>query len=263
MREYYYFSIGFEDKKWAGDEEEKARRNALAKKFTEPFGIRNGFAGKGIIDGDHPMFDQFLETLELYARTNNLIFRDNCGYEQRSDDAEWFKYVPTKTVESISYQGKLICCEAYKILPDIDVGTVHTADLAVSEKFKRVVEENQLTGIEFIWYKDIGKFAPPKQWYMPVVTSFIGRGLDAPWVDINSPHLRDNEKYDKQLGRKSVTRFTAKCLDPKAKLPRHLLQYLQICEDSSFRFHFHERLGNTSQILILHLAIFQGGKVST
>jgi hypothetical protein len=52
----------------------------------------------------------------------------------------------------------------------------------VSERFKAVVEAHRLTGIEFIWIRDIGKHRAP-QWYLPVCAQCLGRGLDAAWID--------------------------------------------------------------------------------
>ena len=52
----------------------------------------------------------------------------------------------------------------------------------VSERFKAVVEAQGLTGIEFVWCRDIGRYRAP-QWYYPVCRNCLGRGLDHPWID--------------------------------------------------------------------------------
>src|SRR5438874_964101 len=52
----------------------------------------------------------------------------------------------------------------------------------VSERFKAVVEAHRLTGIEFVWIRDIGKYRA-MQWYFPVCSKCLGRGLDAPFID--------------------------------------------------------------------------------
>jgi hypothetical protein len=63
---------------------------------------------------------------------------------------------------------------------------VHVVDsvlqVYVSERFKAVVEAHRLTGMEFIWIRDIGKYQAA-QWYLPVCSQCLGRGLDAPWID--------------------------------------------------------------------------------
>jgi hypothetical protein len=52
----------------------------------------------------------------------------------------------------------------------------------VSERFKAVVEAHRLTGIEFVWCRDVGKYRA-LQWYLPICQKFLGRGLDHPWID--------------------------------------------------------------------------------
>jgi hypothetical protein len=44
------------------------------------------------------------------------------------------------------------------------------------------VEAHRLTGIEFVWCRDIGKYRAP-QWYYPVCRECLGRGVDDPWID--------------------------------------------------------------------------------
>jgi hypothetical protein len=41
---------------------------------------------------------------------------------------------------------------------------------------------NRLTGIEFVWIRDIGKYRAV-QWYFPVCSKCLGRGLDASFID--------------------------------------------------------------------------------
>jgi hypothetical protein len=52
----------------------------------------------------------------------------------------------------------------------------------VSERFKSVVHGHGLTGIEFVWCPDIGKYRAA-QWYYPVCRNCLGRGLDHFWID--------------------------------------------------------------------------------
>jgi hypothetical protein len=52
----------------------------------------------------------------------------------------------------------------------------------VSERFKSIAEAHRLSGIEFIWCPDVGKYQAP-QWYLPVCSHCLGRGLDHPWID--------------------------------------------------------------------------------
>jgi hypothetical protein len=53
----------------------------------------------------------------------------------------------------------------------------------VSESFKAAVEQHQLTGLDFLWCRDTGKYRAP-QWYMAVGQQALGRGLDDPRIDV-------------------------------------------------------------------------------
>src|SRR5262249_38311056 len=58
-----------------------------------------------------------------------------------------------------------------------------TSGVYLSQRFKDAVEAHRLTGIEFIWIRDIGKYRAP-QWYLPICPQCVGRGLDAAWIDV-------------------------------------------------------------------------------
>ena len=52
----------------------------------------------------------------------------------------------------------------------------------VSERFRAAVEENQLTGLEFLWVNDIGRYRA-MQWYVAIPRACMGHGVDHPWYD--------------------------------------------------------------------------------
>ncbi|MWC29859.1 hypothetical protein [Paenibacillus sp. MMS18-CY102] len=188
IKESIYFSIGFEDVDWR-NEEEVVQRNAFIKSFTAPFNIKCGFAGQGMIAFDHPQIDHFLDALEQYVHENKVVIDNNCAYAQDYEgDSEWYKYLPVKSIDT-DYNGEIISCNAANISPKLNVSSGASAYPFVSDKFMRVVQENNLTGLEFLWCKDIGRFAPHQQWHMAIVTEFIGRGLDDPWLNVDSPNL--------------------------------------------------------------------------
>jgi hypothetical protein len=56
----------------------------------------------------------------------------------------------------------------------------------VSERFKAAVE-SQLTGLEFLWVNDIGRYRA-MQWYVTIPRACMGHGVDHPWYD--RPHGR-------------------------------------------------------------------------
>jgi hypothetical protein len=128
-------------------------------------------------------------------------------------------------------------CKAASIPANLEIAAGHATYTFVSEKFKKVVEENGLTGIEFLWCKDVGRFAPAKQWYMIVLQNYIGKGLDAPWVDIDSKELYESEKYNHHLGRISINnRFSAKALRKDAPIPLRLKRFLSMCDKVTITF---------------------------
>lgn len=65
----------------------------------------------------------------------------------------------------------------------------------VSEAFKAVVERHRLTGIEFVWCRDVGKYCAP-QWFLPVCHRSLGRGVDSSWIDTAKLSGRGNQTLD-------------------------------------------------------------------
>ncbi|MBI3410795.1 MAG: hypothetical protein HY040_20860 [Planctomycetes bacterium] len=78
-------------------------------------------------------------------------------------------------------------------------GGIHVAgspwEIYVSERFKSVVQSHRLTGIDFVWIRDIGKYQA-MQWYFPVCSHTLGRGLDHPWLDIGKLSVKSGAKLD-------------------------------------------------------------------
>jgi hypothetical protein len=112
------------------------------------------------------------------------VFDHNCAYYQKFyGESDWYKFLPINSIETTEYQGSLMSIKGAYIPPNVNIGIGWAVRPFVSGKFKRVVEEHNLTGLEFLWCKDIGRYAPPQQVYMPVVLNFIGRGIDSPWVE--------------------------------------------------------------------------------
>lgn len=242
IKEYIYFSIGFEDVNWA-DEDEQVKRNAFVKEFMDPFNIKCGFAGQGRVALDMLNIDLFLDKLQQYRESKNLLFSKNCAYvHDYEGESEWYKYLPSRAIGTTNYDGCVLTCKASNIPANINVGCGIFGYTFVSNKFKEVIEDSKLTGLEFLWCKDIGRFAPPKQWYMAIATEFIGRGLDAPWFDVNSEGIPQSEKYPHGFGRIGLTsRIPAKCILKDAPIPLRLKRYLSMCDIEKFNFSFNER----------------------
>jgi hypothetical protein len=138
------------------------------------------------------------ELLQLWKRVRKergkVIFA-RLEEELVDDDetpVEWFVVKPVDSSEGFAVQ----VWDLRQPIEDDDVHLkvradrmkpgVHVAGwrplVYVSERFKAVVEAHGLTGIEFVWCRDIGTYRAP-QWYFPVCRSCLGRGLDHPWID--------------------------------------------------------------------------------
>jgi hypothetical protein len=117
-------------------------------------------------------------------------------YEEVMDDektpVEWFIISPEYMGDfnrdfSKAFQGpirdyrEILSVKADKMKPGVNISGWYTG-VEVSERFKAVVEKHRLTGVEFLWAKDIGKYQAT-QWYLPICHKFLGRGVDHPWID--------------------------------------------------------------------------------
>lgn len=92
---------------------------------------------------------------------------------------EWFLLNPTSgEFSDFSLYDSYPTCKAYRYLPEVHI----LRGCAVSEKFKTVVEKHELTGLDFLWVKDTGKYRA-QQWYLAIASESMGRGLDHPWYD--------------------------------------------------------------------------------
>lgn len=78
----------------------------------------------------------------------------------------------------------------------------HLAEGGMSEQVKALVEREGLSGLELLWLPDAGR-AEAMQWYLPIPTEPLGRGMDHPWFDPASlncegrdPNRATNEPSD-------------------------------------------------------------------
>jgi hypothetical protein len=121
------------------------------------------------------------------ARVNGFAFCQELADDDQTP-AEWFllDHRPGDTsYEHISWERKgedvHLEVKADRIKPGLHVGGWIPV-VCVSEQFKAIVEVHHLSGIEFIWIRDVGKYQAT-QWYLPVCHHCLGRGLDDPWID--------------------------------------------------------------------------------
>lgn len=171
----------------------KALYDYIKKLFVEHGGKYLSIV-EGEIDLDSPRLAELLDAIEKQVKDKVLIVRDIVVRQEVTDDsstpAEWFEVHTTTQLDGYSP------LKADRIRPGIHVISSNTWDSLhyVSEKFKKAVEANGLTGVQFVWIKDNGKYQAP-QWFAPVPTAFLGRGVDHPWFDRRKADalLRKNE----------------------------------------------------------------------
>src|SRR6516164_10254498 len=122
--------------------------------------------GDCTIDLDSPNLPQLVRALGGFHK-KKVAFLNGPELTQRLSDDEktpigWFLLDPKDEGEFDSCDNPP-SCKADRFKPGVHVAGWDT-NVAVSERFKAVVEDHKLTGVDFIWLKDKGKYRAP-QWY--------------------------------------------------------------------------------------------------
>ncbi len=178
IREYLNFRIELVNPK---DENES---DQFARDFVHSFGLKTYSGTWSGIYLDSPMFYDFLIRAKELINNRVARFAGFCSLSQLIEDEgdiEWY-VLNAKNDLAIEDYDEIITCRADKMSPNVHTAHGIFYNVYVSEKFMNVVKENQLTGVDFVWIKDVGKFQA-SQWYIPVVFSALGRGFDHPWFD--------------------------------------------------------------------------------
>jgi hypothetical protein len=108
-----------------------------------------------------------------------------------AERAEWFVVAPKTTMEIDGAEGGLVDVRADRIKGREQL-RIYSETPLVSERWVAFAREAKLKGIDFLWARDKGKYQAP-QWYTPIGTAFLGRGIDHPWFD---PETRGAYKPD-------------------------------------------------------------------
>lgn len=139
---------------------------------------------------------QLLKLLRQWRKEGAHVNGYGYGEELVDDERaplEWFTVEPTGThyeafenwwvdlERPIETLNDYVSVRADRLKPGVHVAGGYLM-VYVSERFKAVVDAHRLTGIEFIWIRDIGKYQA-MQWYYPVCSHCLGRGLDARFID--------------------------------------------------------------------------------
>jgi hypothetical protein len=252
----------------------QTRRQVEIEAAISPLAERN-VGGSWELDLDSPNLPELVRVIERLRKTKTA-WMSFAGIEERLvDDAKaraaWFVLEPKE-------QAHLDQCFLRNLLEDhvypFGIATrakpgVHAAVwgmdlLVVSERFKAAVERHGLTGIDFLWVRDTGRYQA-LQWYLALPRESLGRGLDHPWYDpaksrgegyeASDPRARHGQRIPASLGG-FVLRSDASFGDPvKDRLlalvitmtkqrmlvvsyPRYLRSYLP---DTDFAFTLRDR----------------------
>lgn len=164
-----------------GEQIDKEMDALIMKTFVE-FGGKFEEINYGQIDLDSPRLGAFLDRLHQLEEEEAVAVRSMSVEREMVDDemtpGEWF------CVHSKAQLSETGDFKADRVRPGVHIaGECGRWDLHwVSEKFRRICEKNGLTGVRFRWVGDKGRYRAP-QWFVPIPTQFLGRGLDHPWFD--------------------------------------------------------------------------------
>jgi hypothetical protein len=163
--------------------------DAFSRTFIHSLGLRVQSGCWSDIDLDSPAIDDFMDrAAALITERKAEFFGYNLLRQTLLSSPEaplsWYRLRPQVFLYTDSLDGGVEAFKAYTTRPDIHIamGPTNSQALYVSESFKTVVEECALTGIDFVWVKDTGKYRA-RQWFIPVALEPMGRGIDHPWFD--------------------------------------------------------------------------------
>lgn len=114
--------------------------------------------------------------------------------EDSNDNQEsWFRIFSdyNDNYREFSLGSDYPICKAYKYKNTLHIQNKHY----VSELFKNCIEKNNLTGLEFLWVKDIGGYQS-SQWFSAIAKEPLGHGLDHAWFDRGN-YIKQSIENDK------------------------------------------------------------------
>jgi hypothetical protein len=162
--------------------------DAFSAQFIRSLGLKVQSGCWSTIDLRSPRLE------ELIARSSELIQHGKAmfyGYNSLTflphdseTPAEWYQLIGNANIDLDDSRHGTQTSRAYQMARETHIASASgmLRNQYVSERFKAVVETNNLTGLEFLWLQDVGKYQAA-QWYIPVATHPIGRGVDHPWFD--------------------------------------------------------------------------------
>jgi hypothetical protein len=172
------FSIWLRSLRKANDDwmalnkELKAYWGELAKR-----GLKQNEAG---IPFDSPFTEEISRQLNKLKLEPHFQGSAKLNFELRQDVTpgwEWYEIRPNGLFHPPLNPGKLTCHA--DLMPQ---NLFWHKDGFISEKCKAVIESAKLTGLEFNWIPDVGRYQAP-QWFQAMAVQPLGRGLDNPLLD--------------------------------------------------------------------------------
>ena len=182
---------------------------AYSAQFIRSLGLKVSSGCWSTIDLRSPRFDEFIARSSELIREGKAVFYGwnslTFSAHKRDASAEWYELIG-KTRIACGYSSHNVVTSRVDRMARGTHIAYGPRNQYLSEHFKAVVETNRLTGIEFVWVQDVGKYQAP-QWYIPVATHPMGRGVDHPWFDSRTLEGSDAWQPDSPRFRMGVWHF--------------------------------------------------------
>lgn len=162
---------------------------------------------------------------DFISKARELIKKDKAGFigfsrlsqkleEKAVNENSWYKINAANSVFEFCDKEKygqlyLPTIKADKIFFNSNIAHGEFYNIYISEKFKTVVEKYALTGLDFLWMIDKGKYRA-NQWYIPVAKKPIGKGVDHPWFDPETLKGSDSWQPREKEFRTGVYHFSSR-----------------------------------------------------
>jgi hypothetical protein len=196
------------------------RRTSELEDLVRPLAVRRP-NGDWQIDLDSPKLPELVMLLESLHKKKAAWMSFFVFDEQLIDDgkarAEWFLLEPNEQshldqcfLRNVNEEQVYPFGNAAIARPGIHFALWGPDGILVSEQFKAAVEKHRLTGLDFFWVRDTGRYQA-RQWYVTLPREILGRGLDHPWYDpakgasdgsdANDPRTRHGQQAATGFGR--------------------------------------------------------------
>lgn len=227
--------------------------DAYSQEFIHSLGLKVESGCWSTVDLNLPVIYDFMREARARISKGEATFYGFCMLGQElldTDEApgEWYQFTSSRKIECDRDAHGIDTCAAYKMPGNIHIASGPWYNQYVSEKFKTIVEKHQLTGIEFEWLKDTGKYRAA-QWYIPIPEYPLGRGIDHPWFDPATLKGSNSKQPLHPTFRTGVWRFDLS----------QLKRYLQITDpiyQEIFDLFRLERKNNSSHLKIITPRIY-------